>query len=341
MQAGGLMVESIRIDPREEGEGMRKAFFIAIAALVVVVGLMPATAASAGAARRYYEGTTSEGGRLSISVIVRHGVPYLGVLVIDGPYSCEDGTHGDIAGGGFGWSPSDLAGPVPTNEPFELSENGRDFAFTVSGRLGTFRGSGMLTVLMPALTADEHAAQVCTFGGTWSVERFDTSISLKPAVAVETERGRTLAMGFRVAGSRDSTTLAQTAAGQIRHYRGGTTQDTAMVLRTSWTDTGIALLYMTVGSSLACEDGTEFGGTIFAHAFFDTTQVMPPGRLDLDILPDAFPLGIALHVHGELDAHLGSGTVSMIWPRLTEDVRAQRCQTGEQTWRLWRTDAGF
>src|SRR4029453_3523777 len=118
-------------------------------------------------------------------------------------------------------------------------------AFTVSGRLGTFRGSGMLTVLMPALTADEHAADVCRFGGTWSVERFDTSISLKPAVAVETERGRTLAMGFRVAGSLDSTTLPQTAAGQIRHYRGGTTQDTAMVLRTSWTDTGITLLYKT------------------------------------------------------------------------------------------------
>jgi hypothetical protein len=210
----------------------------------------------------------------------------------------------------------------------------------MSGRLGTVRWSGMLTVLMPAIIADEQAAQVCTFGGAWSVERFDTSISLKPATTVEAAGGRTLAMGFRVAGSRDSTTLAQTA-GHIRHYRGGSTQDTAMALRTSWTDTGVALLHMTVGSSLACEDGTEFGGPIFAHAFFDTTQVMPPGRLDLDIVPDAFPLGIALKVHGELDAHLGSGTVSMIWPRLTEDVRAPRCQTGEQTWRLWRTDAGF
>jgi hypothetical protein len=320
---------------------MRKAFFIAIAALVVVAGLMPATAASAAAARRYYEGTTSEGGRLRISVIVRHGVPYLGVLVIDGPYSCEDGTQGDIAGGGFGWFPSDLAGLVPTDEPFELSENGGDFAFMVSGRIGPFRGSGSLSVLMPALTANEQVAQVCTFGGTWSVERIDTSLSLKPTMTVEAAGGRTLATGFRVAGSRDSTTLAQTAAGQIRHYRGGTTQDTAVALRTSRTDTGVALLYMSVGSSLACEDGTEFEGTIFAHGFVDTTQVMPPGRLDLDIVPDAFPLGIALHVHGELDAHLGSGTVSMIWPRLTEDLRAQRCQTGEQTWRLWRTDAGF
>lgn len=323
---------------------MRKAFFIAIAALVVVAGLMPATAASAGNARRvrYYEGTTSEGGRLSISVVLRDGVPYLGVLVIDGPYSCEDGTQADIPGGGFGWFPSDLAGPVRTNEPFEVSENGGDFAFMVSGRLGNLRGSGTLTVLMPALTANEQAAQVCTFGGTWSVERIDTfSLSLKQAMTVEGAGGRTLATGFRVVGSQEPTTLAQTETGPIRHYQGGTTQDTAIALRTSRTDTGVALLYMTVGSSLACEDGTEFEGTIFAHAFFDTTQVMPPGRLDLDIVPDAFPLGIALHVHGELDAHLGSGTVSMIWPRLTEDLSAQRCQTGEQTWRLWRTDAGF
>jgi hypothetical protein len=323
---------------------LRKAFVKAIVALVVVAGLMPATAASAGAARsvRYYEGTTSEGGRLNISVIVRHGVPYLRVLVIDGPYSCEDGTQGDIAGGGFGWAPSDLAGPVPTHEPFELSGNGGAFAFTMSGRLGTLRGSGTLTVLMPGLTADEHAAQVCTFGGTWSVERFDTSLSLKRAMMVEAEGGRTLATGFRVvAGSRDSTMLAQAEAGPIRHYRGDAAQNTAMALRTSRTHAGIALLYMSVGSTLACEDGTEFEGTIFAHAFFHSTQEMPPGRLDLDIVPDALPLGIALHVHGELDAHLGSGTVSMIWPQLTEDLRAQRCQTGEQTWRLWRTDAGF
>ena len=33
----------------------------------------------------------------------------------------------------------------------------------VSGRLGTLRGSGTLTVLIPGLTANEQAAQVCTF----------------------------------------------------------------------------------------------------------------------------------------------------------------------------------
>lgn len=118
-----------------------------------------------------------------------------------------------------------------------------------------------------------------------------------------------------------------------------------MSVRTTRTDTGIALLFMDLGSLLACEDGTEIGAGIRPHAYFDTTQVMPPGRLDLDIAPapDALTvlIGIALHVHGELDAHLGSGTFSMIWPWLTEDLEAQRCQSGEQTWSLWRTDAGF
>jgi hypothetical protein len=210
----------------------------------------------------------------------------------------------------------------------------------LSGRIGPLRGSGTLTVLIAALTADEQAAQVCTFGGTWSVERSNTSFSLKPAMTVEVAGGRTLTTGFRVAGFQDST-LVRTGTGPIRHYHGGTAQDTDMVLRMSRTDTGIALLYMTVGSPLPCEDGTEIWGGIYAHSFFDTTQVMPPRRLDVDIAPDALPFGLALHVHGELDAHLGSGTVSMTWPWLTENLMAQRCQTGEQTWRLWRTDAGY
>jgi hypothetical protein len=322
---------------------MRKTLFTAITALAVLASLMPARAASAGAAPRvrYYEGTTSEGGRLWLNVAVRHGVPYLRTVVIDGPYSCEDGTQGDIVTDGFGWSPSDMGGPIPTNEPIEVSENWGSFAYTMSGLLGPLRGSGMLTFLMPGVTADEQAAQLCTFGGAWSVERSDTSSSLKPAMTVKTPGGRTLGAGLRLAGSQDSTTLAQAQTGPIRHYRGGTTQDTDMALRTSRTEAGIALLYMTVASPLPCEDGTEFWGEIFAHAFFDTTQVTPPGRLDLDIVPDALPIGIVLHVHGELDAHLGSGTVSMIWPYLTEDLQAQLCQTGEQTWRLWRTDAGF
>jgi hypothetical protein len=184
---------------------MRKASWVAIVALVMFTGLMPATAASASAAPRvrWYEGTTSQGGRLSMSVAVRDGVPYLGWLIIDGPYSCEDGTQGDIAGDGWGWFPSDLAGPVPTNEPLELSENEGDFAFMLSGRIGPLRGSGTLTVLIPALTEDEQAAQVCTFGGTWAIERSDTSFSLEPAMTVQAVGSEALLLEGRLIAELD------------------------------------------------------------------------------------------------------------------------------------------
>ena len=321
---------------------MRKALFISIVALVMVAALIPATAASAGAARRvrYYEGPTSEGGRLRISVVVKDGVPYLNLLLIDGPYTCEDGTEGQIVDDGVGWFPR---GPAITDAQIELSENwGGAVATMVSGHLGSLRGSGTLTFLIPTLTADEQAAQLCTFGGTWSVERTDALFSLKPTMTVEGAGGRTLATGFEVVGSPGSTRLAQTEPGPIRHYRGGTTQDRAMALRTSRADTGIALLSMAMRYSLACEDGAEVKGSI--RPYFDTTQVVPPGRLDLDIVPTPDDLelgGVWLHLHGELDRHVGSGTVSMIWPRLTDDLGAQRCQTGDQDWRLWRTDAGY
>ena len=67
---------------------------------------------------------------------------------------------------------------------------------------------------------------------------------------------------------------------------------------------------------------------------------MPQGRFDLDWVTGG-PGGEALHVHGQLGAHLGSGTVTLKWPALTDDLQAQLCVSGEQTWELWRTDAGY
>ena len=86
---------------------MRKAFVTATLGLILFAALIPATTASAGAARRvrYYEGPTSEGGRLRISVVVKNGVPYLNLLLIEGPYSCEDGSQGEIVDDGVGWFP--------------------------------------------------------------------------------------------------------------------------------------------------------------------------------------------------------------------------------------------
>ena len=37
----------------------------------------------------------------------------------------------------------------------------------------------------------------------------------------------------------------------------------------------------------------------------------------------------------------GAGTLTVIQAALTEDLHAQLCKSVEQTWELWRTDAGF
>jgi hypothetical protein len=323
------------------GEGMRKAFFLAIAALVVVAGLMPATAASAGAVPRvrYYEGPTSAGGRLRISVVIKDGVPYLTLLLIDGPYSCEDGTQGEIVDDGVGWFPK---GPAIEDAHLELSENWHAVAFMVSGRLGSHQGSGTLTFLMPGFTANRQAAQVCTTGElTWSVERTSgEDFPFKPAVSVKGRGQGTLMMGLGESSS-EGTALAPTETSPIRHYRGRTSQELSMAAQTQWTNSRIAMRGLSVGYLLTCEDGTENEGGIRPLAFFDSTQVMPPGRLDLDVAPSSrIGLALVLNLHGELDAHAGSGTLTITSPELTDDLGAQLCKTGAQTWDLWRTDAG-
>ena len=202
---------------------------MAIVALVVVAGLIPATAASASAAPRvrYYEGTTSEGGRLSISVVVKDGVPYLSAVDRWAVQRVRTGPRATSPMTAVGWFPAISRDPFPRTSPSSSRRTGATSRSWCPGASAALRGSGTLTVLIPALTADEQAAQVCTFGGTWSVERTDTSFSLKPTMTVEAAGGRTLATGFGVAGSQDSTTLARTETGPIRHYQGGTTQDTA------------------------------------------------------------------------------------------------------------------
>jgi hypothetical protein len=322
----------------EEGEKMRRGLFTAIVVLVVLAGVLPATAESAGGTRvRYYEGPTSNGGRLSIGVRVSDGVARLDHLLIDGPYRCADGTEGQI-GTGVGWGGN--GGPMITDQQLELSENWQVIAFMVSGRIGPHRGSGTVTFLLPGLTADEQA-QLCTMGETtWTVERTaGEDFPFGPAV-VQRAGGRTVTSGFGSAGSAATTALARAENRSIRHYHGRTSQGLPMAARTRRADAGIALLGLTLGFELACDDGTEFEGGSRPSAYFEATVVLPPGRLDLDSPPGLFPAE-SFHVHGELDAHSGSGTLTMIWPIITEDLQAQLCKSGEQTWELWRTDAGY
>ncbi len=314
---------------------------MAIVALVTSAGVLPATAVSARDTPevRYYQGPTSEGGRLRIRVTVSDdGVAWLSLLSIDGPYRCEDGTEGEIETG-VGWFRSGV--PVIADQHLDLSENWGVIAFMVSGRIGAHRGSGTLTFLLPALTANEQA-QVCTMGElTWTVERTDgEDFPFLSAVLVQRADGRTITMALGATRSEGTTAPAQAGLRPIRHYHGRTSQGLPMVARTRRTDTGIALHGLTWDYVLACDDRSEFVGGDRPLAYFEATMVMPPGRLDLDVGPGVDPAE-AFHFHGELDAHSGSGTLAVIWPVITDDLQAQLCKSGELTWELWRTDAGY
>ena len=87
------------------------------------VSVLPATAMSAGDAPRfrYYEGPTSEGGRLRMSVRISDGVARLDLLLIDGPYRCAD-VEGEVETGA-GWG---HGSPVIADHHLDLSgETGR------------------------------------------------------------------------------------------------------------------------------------------------------------------------------------------------------------------------
>ncbi len=113
-----------------------------------------------------------------------------------------------------------------------------------SGRIGAHRGSGTLTFLLPALTANEQA-QVCTMGElAWTIERTDgEDFPFKSAMLVQRADGRTITR-TALGETRSDATIAPAEAGglpPIRHYRGRTSQGLPMVARTRRADTGIAV----------------------------------------------------------------------------------------------------
>ena len=273
-----------------------------------------------------------------MTVVVSEGVVRLRELSVGGTLSCEDGTENGI-GIGIGWSPG--AAPVLTDQRLDVVETGFiSFALMVNGRLGSHRGSGTLTLLFPGLTADEQA-QLCTTGElTWTLERtaVETGIPRGQVVRVEHVQGLRITVALGASDSEQTTTITRLEPRPTRHYRGRTSQDETMKVATRRTEAGVGLLRFDWGWELVCDDGTEVAGGS-GYSFWGG-MVMPPGRLDLDDV-SVGPGGQALHVHGQLGAHLGTGTVTFKWPALTEDLQAQLCESGEQTWELWRTDAGY
>ncbi len=306
-------------------------------ALALSAGVLSVAAVAQNAPQvRFYEGTTPEGATVRIEVLVTNGVPRLGLLVVShAPYRCEDGTEGKT-GTGVGWV--DHGGPVIEDQHLELSDNWGSIAFTASGRIGLHRGSGTLTFLMAGLTADEQA-QVCTMGEfAWTVGRITPPRWLplgRDARVQRLDDGRMVMERARVFAPM---TAARTSAQPVRHYRGRTSWDLGMSAQTRRVDTGIELLLVTFGFDLNCDDGSHIEGG-YRGPFLEPPAVMPPGRFDVD-KSKAGP-GEALHVHGELDAHSGAGTLTLVWPDITDDLDAQLCTSGEMTWELWRTDAGY
>jgi hypothetical protein len=320
---------------------MRRAISsIAIVTLVLVAVILPGTAASAGDKPRirHYKGQTSEGERFAVTVAVSDGVVRLTELDVGATLRCEDGTENGI-GIGIGWSRGSQ--PVLTDQRLDVTVTEFiTFALVLNGRLGSHRGSGTLTLLFPGLTADEQA-QLCTTGElTWTLERTDreTSITGGQAVRVQRVEGRRITVAIGESEPGETASAARLEPRPVRHYRGLTSQDETMKVGTRRTEAGVDLLDFDWGYELACDDGTEFaGGSGYG---FGGGLPMPPGRLDMDSVYVG-PGGDALHVHGELGAHLGTGTVTLTMPALTDDLQAQLCVSGEQTWELWRTDAGY
>lgn len=116
---------------------------------------------------RNYQGRTSQGERLWLTIGAGEGSEFLS-LGFRRTLGCEDGT-----GLRWDWGQAFL-GSTPSEPRLDLDvESGRE-VLHIDGRLSTHGGSGTLEEVAPALTVDEQAAQLCTTGElTWRLWRTD------------------------------------------------------------------------------------------------------------------------------------------------------------------------
>jgi len=322
-----------------------------LAGLMVLSVLVPAVASAGGqdVSFRYYRGTTSQGDPIYVTTYVRdtttrlYSVDFGSVTL-----NCEDGSQLQW-GVGVGWVPGFALPP----ERLDLDWMWLFEAIHIHGRLGVHGGSGTFSDAIPVLTADEQA-QLCTTGElTWQLHRTAAGQSSLPAADVQTlttsgPQGTTRTI---VTSGADGTTRTivtsgaegttrtvvtsgvKTAAGtsHLRNYRGRTSQADPMYVTTVKWDSMIVLRELYAGWTLGCEDGTELG----PGASYWGGWTLSPARLDFDRVWS----GEAMHIHGRLGTHVGSGTASDAIPTLAADEQAQLCTTGDLTWRAWRTDA--
>jgi hypothetical protein len=108
-----------------------------------------------------------------------------------------------------------------------------------------------------------------------------------------------------------------------------------MLVTTARVGSAIELRDVGIEWSLGCEDGRP-GGLLTTGETLSPGYMLPPARLDFDEVL----MWQAMHFHGRLGAHIGSGTSSGTLPALTADEQAQLCTSGDAAWRVWRIDAG-
>jgi hypothetical protein len=137
----------------------------AVAGLMVLFLLVPATAGAGDVHYRRYRGHTSQGDLVTATTYVQDGTRHAVIDFVSMTLDCEDGTQ-------VQW-PVPFIVPMPSGETFGIDDVSFSQAAHLDGRLGVHMGSGTVTFSVPGLTADEQA-MLCTAGDlTWRVRRID------------------------------------------------------------------------------------------------------------------------------------------------------------------------
>jgi hypothetical protein len=125
-----------------------------------------------------------------------------------------------------------------------------------------------------------------------------------------------------------ATSVPAAAAPRIRLYRGETSLGKGIAFHVVKRDSGRFITEMNFAVTFTCEDATtqEWGigygfgrpGLALAESVLLAFDELGPDR--------------AIHLHGRIGHHRGTGTLEIAIAALTADEQAQLCTTGELTW---------
>jgi hypothetical protein len=115
---------------------------------------------------------------------------------------------------------------------------------------------------------------------------------------------------------------------RLRQYGGETSQAQPIFIKIVRAANGWRLAEADFGFRMRCQDGSKYRLGLGIGWFGGGPRLDDHGRFSVDEV-DPFD---ALHFHGRLGPHRGSGTVEFTEPALTQDEQAMRCTSKERTW---------